>query len=127
MSYQQPLRVGLDLLKEVPGVGAVSYQHSPEHPVVAREFDGQNEWIFKESERGCALLMRTADFQALRPLPVENPKDFDWWVMRDSADSLASQGRKVAVLPGGARHLGWRQGDSTWQPDEIFEFAEYRS
>lgn len=127
MQYQLPLRIGIELLDNDSTVGAVSYQHSPEHREVSRMFNARHEWIFKDSERGCALLMRTADFAAVRPLPTENLKDFDWWVMRDAPHSVASKGRKIAVLPGGARHLGWRQGDSTWQPEEIPEFAEYRS
>jgi hypothetical protein len=40
--------------------------------------------------------------------------------------SLQSEDRPIAVLPGGARHLGWRKGDSTWQQIETPEFEEYK-
>lgn len=127
MRYQRPLQLAIDLLASESTVGAVSYQHSPEHPVAGELVSGGRTWLTKWSERGCALFLRIADYRRLRPLPVENFKDFDWWVVRDAPQSLQHRNLPLAVLPGGARHLGWRTGDSTWQTTEIPEFDENKS
>lgn len=127
MLYRQPIRQATELLDALAEVGGVSFQHSPEHPAEGSLFFAGTKWLTKRSERGCALVLRAADFQALRPLPVENLKDFDWWVVRDAPCSLQRRRIPIAVLPGGAKHLGWRQGDSTWQTIETPEFAEFKS
>ncbi len=124
MRYQQSLRRAVDLLETEPTIGAVSYQHSPEHPVVGAHSAVSATWLLKSSERGCALVFRTADYRCFRPLPVDRIKDFDWWVVRDAPKSLQRRGLPIAVLPGGAWHLGWRAGDSTWQTDQIPEYFE---
>lgn len=126
MEYRQPFATLLPVLEAVPGLGAVSLQHSPEHPILGDfEFSG-HRWLKKHVERGCALLFNARRFQQLRPLPVEKMLDFDWWVMRDAPRSLRAQGEFVAVSPGAAVHLGWRAGDSTWQSIETPEFEEHR-
>ncbi len=126
MEYRAELFEGCELLHLYPEIGAVSFQHSPEHPEAGRFISGGREWITKTSERGCALLFRTATLSQMRPLPTHILKDFDWWVCRDAPHSLQVQGKRVAVLPGGARHLGWQPGASTWQRDEIPEFEMFR-
>lgn len=129
MLYQQPLKHGVDLLRWCDQIGAVSYQHSPEHQITG-ELETQMAdgicWKLKQVERGCSLMLRSANLEACRPLPVEKMADFDWWIVRDSEHSLAARNLPLAVLPGGAFHLGWRAGDSTWQSHEIKEFEEYR-
>jgi len=72
-------------------------------------------------------LRLAVDFQAMRPLPVEKMMDFDWWLMRDAPQPLQNFKNPVAVLSGGAVHLGWRQGDSTWQSIETPEYETYRN
>ncbi len=122
MEYRQPLTLALDALRQQPDLGAVSYQHSPEHPSEGTVQIAGREFHLKSTERGCSLVFATDPFERMRPLPVQQLKDFDWWVCRDAPHSLRSQGKQLAVLPGGARHLGWRRGDSTWQTDEIPEY-----
>ena len=126
MLYQRPFSLTLNLLKQETNFGAVSYQHSPEH-ISAGEFqDGPDTWQRKQSERGCSLFLETKRLEQMRPLPIDNLKDFDWWVCRDSPHSLQSRGEQIAVLPGGAYHLGWRNGDSTWQTCETPEFETFK-
>lgn len=126
MEYLQPIASLLPALESIPQVGAISLQHSPEHAVTAEHDDGQRHWLLKSIERGCSLLFLTRRFQQFRPLPIHKPLDFDWWVMRDAPHSLAQHRESVLVLPGGARHLGWRVGDSTWQFLETPEYEENR-
>jgi glycosyltransferase involved in cell wall biosynthesis len=127
MEYRRPIRRAAEFLDHWPEIGAVSLQHSPEHKVHAELEWGGCSWPLKWSERGCALLLRSETLLELCPLPVENLKDFDWWVCRDAPHSLQSRGMPIAVAVGGARHLGWRAGDSTWQHIEIPEFAEFQT
>lgn len=126
MEYCQSPAVGMVLLDESPDIGAVSLQHSPEHHSHGTRYAQDREWLLKWTERGCALLVRTSTLLAVRPLPSDNLKDFDWWVCRDAPLSLQTQGTPLAIQVGGARHLGWRAGDSTWQTAEIPEYAEFR-
>ncbi|MES2790055.1 MAG: glycosyltransferase [Planctomycetota bacterium] len=127
MEYRRPLSSISRVFDGHPEIGAVSLQHSPEHPTVGEiTFNGE-PWPLKRVERGCSLLFRAARFQELRPLPVHKMLDFDWWVMRDAPQSLQSRNQFVAVCPGAAIHLGWRAGDSTWQSSEIPEFDAFRS
>lgn len=126
MEYRQPLVAAVELLTEHPHIGAVSLQHSPEHPSHATIIAQQRSWPLKWTERGCALVLRTTTLLGLRPLPVDNLKDFDWWACRDAPRSLRAQDTPIAIQVGGARHLGWRAGDSTWQAEEIPEFTEFR-
>ncbi len=127
MEYRISAAVALDFLQRHREIGAVSYQHSPEHAVVTEFESNGRHWLTKWSERGCSLFLRVADYRRLRPLPVDNLKDFDWWVVRDAPQSLQQRGLPVAVLPGGAIHLGWRAGDSTWQELEIPEYDEFKA
>ena len=126
MNYQRPFSLALDLLEQETNFGAVSYQHSPEHISSGTFQDGSDTWQLKQSERGCSLFMKTKRLEQMRPLPIDNLKDFDWWVCRDSPHSLQSRGEQIAVLPGGAHHLGWRNGDSTWQTCETPEFETFK-
>ena len=71
-------------------------------------------------------MMNTEFLESVRPLPVDNLKDFDWWVCRDAPGSIQKQQKQIAVLPGGAYHLGWKAGDSTWQASEITEYPEVK-
>ena len=126
MQYDEPLGLAVEFLESHTEFGAVSYQHSPEHEDRAEfEWSGRT-WVTKSVERGCALVMRSQFLQAAHPLPVERMADFDWWLVRDAPQSLQNEDRPIAVLPGGARHLGWRKGDSTWQQIETPEFEEYK-
>lgn len=126
MEYQQSFWQAIELLKANPAIGAVSFQHSPEHESQDElDWNGRT-WPLKRSERGCALLMSVETLNRVRPLPVDNLKDFDWWVCRDAPVSLQAQNQSIAVLVGGAKHLGWRRGDSTWQDLEIPEYEEFR-
>lgn len=126
MEYQLPLSIGVETLQLDSEIKAVSYQHSPEHAFSKKKRIGQHEFFLKDSERGCSLLMKTLFLESLKPLPVENMKDFDWWVCRDAPHSIQSQQKKIAVLPGGALHLGWKAGESTWQTSEIAEYPNIR-
>lgn len=126
MEYCQRLSTALDLLTEHSEIGAVSLQHSPEHPAHRDLWAQAQCWPLKWSERGCALVLRTATLLMLRPFPIDNLKDFDWWVCRDAPQSLQAQRKPIAIQVGGARHLGWRAGDSTWQAIAIPEYAEFQ-
>jgi len=126
MNYQLPLVFGVEALRLDREIGAVSYQHSPEHPVTGEKSIAEHPFLLKDSERGCSLMMRTELLETVRPLPVENLKDFDWWVCRDAPGSIQKQQRQIAVLAGGAFHLGWKAGDSTWQASEITEYPEFQ-
>lgn len=126
MVYQRPFSLAINLLRHYSNFGAVSYQHSPEHIALGEFEDGPETWQRKQSERGCSLILETTRLEQMRPLPIDNLKDFDWWVCRDSPHSLQSRGEQIAVLPGGAHHLGWRNGDSTWQTCETPEFETYK-
>ncbi len=126
MEYRRPLGPILRAFDDRPEIGAISLQHSPEHAAVGEmTFDNEN-WPLKRVERGCSLLFQTTRFQELRPLPVHKMLDFDWWVMRDAPQSLLVRNQFVAVCPGAAIHLGWREGDSTWQTEETPEYDEFR-
>lgn len=126
MEYRTPLAEVLPLLEVEPRIGGWSLQHSPEHAIVEESVINNRPVLLKQVERGCALLFSAARFQEFRPLPVHKLLDFDWWVMRDAPQSLLARDQLVAVLPGAAIHMGWRQGDSTWQTLETPEFDEYR-
>lgn len=126
MEYRMPLADVLPLLVAQPKIGGLSLQHSPEHAIVEESVINNRPILLKQVERGCALLFLAARFQQFRPLPVHKLIDFDWWVMRDAPQSLLALDQVVAVLPGAAVHMGWRQGDSTWQTIETPEFDEYR-
>lgn len=126
MVYQRPFSLALNLLKQYSNFGAVSYQHSPEHVSLGKFREDLDIWQRKQSERGCSLFLETERLEKMRPFPIDNLKDFDWWVCRDSPHSLQSRGEQIAVLPGGAHHLGWRNGDSTWQTCETPEFETFK-
>jgi glycosyltransferase involved in cell wall biosynthesis len=126
MEYHEPLSPAIDLLKSRLEIGAVSLQHSPEHPVHDTLVCNDRSWPLKRSERGCSLLLRVEALQRVRPLPIHNLKDFDWWVCRDAPQSLQTRNESIAIMVGGARHLGWRRGDSTWQDIEIQEYADLK-
>jgi glycosyltransferase involved in cell wall biosynthesis len=126
MEDRRPIRNAFPMLQDHPMIGAVSFQHSPEHPAMGEFLYRHERWIVKRGERGCSVLFRTRRFQELRPLPLHEMLEFDWWAMRDSPQSLQSRNEFVAVCPGAAIHLGWRAGDSTWQSSEIPEFDEFR-
>lgn len=127
MSYRESPRAAAECLMEFPSASVVSMQHSPEHPIVrSTEWRGR-PLHFKQFERGASLTMKTDFFQGLRPLNCANSRDYDWWVVRDAPRSCRALGQEVAVIPGGALHLGWRRGDSPWQPEvEIPEYPEFR-
>ena len=127
MEYQVPVRLGTELLEQQPQIGAVSFQHSPEHPETGTLIYLDRNWPLKQTERGCSLLMSAHTLLRMRPLPVQQLKDLDWWICRDAPQSLQAHNQLIAVLPGGAKHLGWRRGDSTWQDIEIPEYAAYRT
>lgn len=126
MEYRQPVLPGAELMENRPQIGAVSLQHSPEHPAFDELLWNNRTWPLKWTERGCSLLFRTSTLQRMRPLPVELLADFDWWVCRDAPQSLQACREPIAIQVGGARHLGWRAGDSTWQPNEIQEYPKLR-
>ncbi len=122
MEYRHPVALAVNALRQQPALGAISYQHSPEHPSEGTVPLAGQEFYLKSSERGCSLVFASEQFERFRPLPVQQIKDFDWWVCRDAPHALQQQGKRIAVLPGGAMHLGWRRGDSTWQTEEIPEY-----
>lgn len=126
MAYRHSFSIAHQILQQRSEIGAVSYQHSPEHTVVDHiEFENRR-LLLKQAERGCSLFVRSEDLDLMRPLPIDQLKDFDWWVCRDAPRSLQSRRKPVVVLAGGAQHLGWRHGDSTWQDAEINEYPEFR-
>jgi hypothetical protein len=127
MEYRRPIGSLLEVFGMRPDIGAVSLQHSPEHAAIEGIHYQGEQWWLKSVERGCSLLFRTSRFEELRPLPVHKLLDFDWWVMRDAAQSLQARNQFVAVCPGAAIHLGWRAGDSTWQTKETPKFDEFRA
>jgi hypothetical protein len=127
MQYRESPQIAMNFLASHPEIGAVSFQHSPEHEASGQLTDCDRHWPLKATERGCSLLARTEDLSRVRPLPVNSMRDFDWWFVRDAPASLTNRKMPVAVLAGGALHLGWRKGDSPWQPQiEIPEYPEYR-
>lgn len=126
MQYQRPFSLAIKLLKQNSNLGAVSYQHSPEHISLGEFQSGNESWHKKQTERGCSLFLKTKRLEQMRPFPTDNLKDFDWWVCRDGPQSLQIRDEQIAVLPGGAYHLGWRTGDSTWQTCETPEFQTFK-
>jgi glycosyltransferase involved in cell wall biosynthesis len=116
MLYREPITDFLRFFQH-PAVEAISLHHSPEHPV-AETTDWQGISIMlKRTERGCSLLFPWERFQSLRPLPIHQVRDFDWWACRDAPNPV----RSIAVFPS-ALHLGWRKGHSTWNPNQIPEY-----
>jgi glycosyltransferase involved in cell wall biosynthesis len=98
----------------------LSLHDSPEHKKHG-SFRFQDEiYLEKRAERGCSLVFRRELLEQLRPLPVHKLTDFDWWVFRDSPRHI----NKVAVMPMGSLHLGWRAEDSTWNPLSVDEYVK---
>ncbi len=109
-----PLSPYIQILKQRPDVGAAGGQHSPEHETLDVMRCAGRGWALKRYERGAFMVFRTAELNQMRPFPVDRKTDWDWHVCQWSSRSIEKQGKRVAVLIGGARHLGWRAADSTW-------------
>jgi len=101
-------------LTECQDIGAAGGQHSPEHESLDLIRVANRGWIMKRYERGSFMVFRTAELSEMRPFPISKKTDWDWHVCQWSARSIEKIGKRFAVLPGGARHLGWRGSESTW-------------
>jgi len=120
MLYNRPLSHAERFLEANRQFDVLSLHDSPEHKKRGTVRLLDDVYLEKRSERGCSLVFRRELLERLRPLPVHKMTDFDWWVFKDSPAHV----NKVAVLPMGSLHLGWRAEDSTWNPLSVDEHVK---
>lgn len=106
--FVRPLSLYLQVLDEFKGIAVATGIDSPEHQAEGSfPFDGA-KWRIKSDERGCAMVMAASTLLESFPLPL-SLLDFDTHI----CSYLRRIGKKIAVLPGAAIHIGNKE--STWQ------------
>lgn len=121
MEYRAPLSTYLEALRTLPNTGAASGYHSKHHPVIGEALCGNRRWLLKRVASTTHLIMTAERYQAFRPLSLAGKRDFDWHLVRRAPQSLQKQGLRIAVLPGGALHIG--ANESTWSGRKHAEYT----
>jgi len=119
--YLEPLSTYIRMLEENPLCFLAKGHNSTAHAESGRITSQGREWIVKKQCTAGTAVMRTVDWQKLRPLPRN--QQYDWHIIGTMArlDSALS----FYILPGTTLHIGWRRGDSTWQPHKEIPGDQY--
>lgn len=121
MEYRVPLSTYLEALHTLPNIGAASGYHSKHHPVIGEALSGNRRWLLKRVASTTHLIMTAERYQSFRPLSLASKRDFDWHMVRQAPQSFQKQGLQIAVLPGGALHIG--ADESTWSGRKHAEYT----
>ena len=119
--YLEPLSTYIRMLKENPLCFLAKGHNQPLHAEEGRVTVHGREWFVKKQCSAGTAVMRTEDWQKLRPLP--RGQNYDWHIV--GSMTRIDKDLSFYVLPGTALHTGWRKGDSTWQPGKEIPGDQY--
>lgn len=122
--YLEPLSTYIRMLEENPLCWMAKGHNSTagRHGVVESVTFHDREWFVKKTCSGGTAVMRIEDWQKLRPLQCG--QNYDWHIIK--AMGRTDKAFSIYVLPGTALHIGWRKGDSTWQPGKEIPGDQYQ-
>jgi sulfotransferase family protein len=122
MMYTTPFSQYLEALRTIPHVGAASGYHSKYHLVCGDVRCAGRRWLIKRVASTTHLMMTAARYHMFRPLALTSKLDFDWYLVRRAPQALEKHGLGIAVLPGGALHIGAEE--STWSGITHTEYTQ---
>lgn len=108
--YARHFSTYIDFLDNNPDFAVAKGIESPEHPTKGKFLWNNETWLIKMNERGGGIVTPTEILLKSFPLP-KRKIDFDDYYMK----YVGRIKKKIAVLPKGAVHLGWKANSSTWQ------------